>query len=379
MKAGPIKVLHIIGGLQLGGAETLLYRLASRRWADVAHEIICLGKRDWYSAPLEQAGVTVHHLGTETAVAGLLRVPSLWRLIKASGADVIQSWMYLSNAVAGAFGKAAGIPVVWGIHASGFDHLSRSSRLAAHAAGRASRGIADFVINCSTRSAEFHQQFGYSAVPGAVIHNGYDPAAYFPDEGARVRARAALGIAADTFVIGSVARWHPQKDVPNLIAALSLVRQRGLPVECLLIGRELDPANGQLVALVRDAGVADAVQLLGPRADTADLARALDLHVLSSNREAFPNVVAETMLSGTPNVVTDVGDAALMARATGWVAPPYDVEALAGGIAAAVQESRKQPADWQQRREDARRSIADRFTFDAMASAYEAIWRKVVR
>ena len=83
------------------------------------------------------------------------------------------------------------------------------------------------------------------------------------------------------------------------------------------------------------------------------------------------------MLCGTPNVVTDVGDSALMVGASGWVVPPRDSRKLADAIGEAHKARSTQPEAWQQRRTAARQSIADRFTFDRMADAYAQIWRRL--
>jgi hypothetical protein len=40
-----LKVLHVIGDLDMGGAETLLYRLAASAETDIEHRVICLGGR----------------------------------------------------------------------------------------------------------------------------------------------------------------------------------------------------------------------------------------------------------------------------------------------------------------------------------------------
>jgi glycosyltransferase involved in cell wall biosynthesis len=90
--------------------------------------------------------------------------------------------------------------------------------------------------------------------------------------------------------------------------------------------------NEDLAQLIRRNGCEREVELLGLRSDVGELARALDLHLSSSSAEAFPNVVAETMLSGTPNVVTDVGDSAFIVGKTGWVVPAQDPERMAEGI-----------------------------------------------
>lgn len=372
-----VKVLHILSGLWLGGAETLLYRLVQRD-SGFTHEVICLGERNYYSGPIEQLGVKVHHLNMASVgsyASGALR---LNRLVRESGADVVQCWMYRANTFGGLAAKAAGIPVAWGIHCSSLEPLGRVSRANVYLGGLLAPRVADFVINCSSKSAELHEPLGYSGAPGAVIHNGYDPDAFFIDDLARARTRRRLGIDDDMFVIGSVARWHPQKDIPNLLRAVEIVASKGVRLRCLLMGRGLDLVDPGFAAAARDSKCGLELLPLGPRSDLADLARALDLHVLAScGAEAFPNVVAETMLSGVPNAVTDIGDSALMVGDTGWVVPPRDPNRLADAILAAYKERSGDPPRWQQRRLESRAQIADNFTFETMAKAYEELWRSL--
>jgi glycosyltransferase involved in cell wall biosynthesis len=235
----------------------------------------------------------------------------------------------------------------------------------------------DRIINCSTRSAELHSLVGYSKSV-TVVHNCYDEVVFYPDEELRSQARRELHIDSDTFLVGSIARWNVRKDVPNLLEALHLVKAMQLPMRTLLIGRGLDSSNADLLSAVESLGCADSVSMLGHRSDLDMLARALDLHVLPSATEAFPNVVAETMLSGTPNVVTDVGDSALIVGDSGWVVPPRDPAKLATAIQAAYGEWKDNPKQWQKRRERARALVVDQFTFEGMAQGYERVWSEVI-
>lgn len=373
-----LRVVHVIGGLGLGGAETLLYRLATHRIPGVEQEVICLGKPDWYSSRLEQQGVTVHHLGMSSPVTAIADLGKLRRLLRESDADVVQTWMYVSNMLVALVSPRA--PVVWAIHNSSLEHIGLMSRLSVHAGGIAARWCADGVINCSQRSAELHGKLGYSAARNAVIHNGYDASNFHPDEDARGATRRAIGIKESSFVIASIARWHSQKDIPTLLRATRLAANGGVPLQCLLIGAGLDASNHDLTAAISETGCEKLVHPMGPRGDIADLARALDVHILaSSGGEAFPNVVAETMLSATPNVVTDVGDSAFMVGDTGWVVPPRDPERLAAAIVEAWTECSKEPGHWAKRRDRARERIGENFTFERMAEAYREVWRDVVR
>ena len=374
-----LKVLHVINGLGPAGAETVLYRLATRK-SDVQHEIICLTGRDRYSPLLEEQGVTIHHLNMTSILPAISGARQLPGLIRRSEADVVQCWMYRSNLLGGLFGRQARLPVVWNIRCSSLGPLRLSSRLVVYAGGLLARWVPDFVVNCSERSTELHARLGYSAVDGCVIANGYDPEEFFPDEAARESVRHSLAVPDDAFVIGSVARWHQQKNIPQVLRAIRLAIDKRTPVRCILVGHELDPGNAELAKAIERAGMSDLVLTLGRRSDLASIARAMDLHVLASvGGEGFPNTVAETMLSAIPNVVTDVGDSGLIVGETGWVIAPGDLDQLTTAISAAHREWAERPEKWQERRTAARKRIAGEFSLDRMAAAYERVWRKVAR
>jgi len=371
-----VRVVHVIGGLGLGGAEALLYRLATRRSA-IVHQVICLGGRGWYSDKLERVGIPVEHLGMRNASSVPLGLARLYRSIKRRDADVVQTWLYSSNLLAGAAARFAGAPVVWGIHAESPHPYGAVQRLLGYAGGTTARWIPNFVVSCSTAAAEGHARLGYRAARGGVIDNGYDPQAFCPDQAARVETRASLGIAPDSFLVGSISRWIDYKDIPTLLRAIGLCARQGLRLQCILVGNELGANNEQLKNSIRESGCAGLVVPLGKRSDVEALGRAIDLHVLSSTTESFGNTVAETMLSGVPNIVTDCGGPPAVVGETGWVVPPRDPERLANAIEQAWSEWSSRPVEWEARRVASRARIVERFSFDAMAAKYEEVWQQV--
>ncbi len=373
-----MKVAHVIGGLGPGGAETLLARLVLRP-SQLEHEVICLGPRDMHSSALEANGVSVHHLDLGSERLPARKLMQVRTLLKASGADVVQGWMYRSNLVAGLFARAGRIPAVWSIHCASLAPLDWSARSWVFASSLFSRLLPAAIINCSQRSIELHGRLGFPQSLVRWVPNGYDSSAFYPDAGDRKRVRDEHGIAEREFVLGAVSRWHEEKDVPGLLTALAKLRDAGEPLKCLLIGHLLDQDNAALMQAIRERELQDLVVPLGRRTDVAKLLRAVDLHVLASRSESFPNVVGEAMLSGTPCVVTDVGDAAYIVGGEGWVAPPGSPELLAARIGEAHRMFVEEPSAWSRRREAARARIVDDFGLERMAQAYEAIWREVAR
>src|SRR4029077_8231929 len=87
--------------------------------------------------------------------------------------------------------------------------------------------------------------------------------------------------------------------------------------------------NQQLAGWIQAVGLRDCCHLLGVRRDMSRLFAGVDIATLSSLTEAFPSVIGEAMACGTPCVVTDVGDSALIVGDAERVVAPGDPDALA--------------------------------------------------
>jgi glycosyltransferase involved in cell wall biosynthesis len=227
---------------------------------------------------------------------------------------------------------------------------------------------------CSRNAVPLHKKIGYHIDKITVIPNGYAVDHIRPCTDSRCQVRRRLGIDNAKPVLGMVARFDPHKDHANLLRALAILTQQGRDYTCLLVGDRMAPDNEALMAMIRQAAIEGNVRLLGPRRDIPAIMNALDVHVLSSMGEAFPNVLAEALACGTPCITTDVGDAALIVGDTGWVIPARDSRALAAAINHALDERRDSPSAWQSRQVESRRRILDNFSLEKMVAAYRALW-----
>ncbi len=369
-------ILHVITTLDGGGAEAVLARLAAADRDDAHHVVALTGGR---AAALERAGVPVHTLDMPRGLAtphGLVR---LARLVRRLRPDIVQSWMYHADLVAGLVVRVlGGPPVVWG-RRTGYrdpDAVSLRTRAVARVCAGVSAFVPARIVSCSETSARLHARRGYADELIRIVPNGYDTTAFAPDVSRGRAVREQWGVGAGTLLFGMVARWDRQKDHANLIAALRLLRDR-LPGawHCVLVGPEMSAANRALAGLVEAAGLGSRVSLAGPRQDVPAVMNALDVHVLSSRGEGFPNVIAEAMACGTPCIATDVGDARLIVGDTGWMVPPGDSTALADAMAAAAAET-ADPARFRARRQAARERIAREFSMERMIRGYRAVWQE---
>ena len=182
------------------------------------------------------------------------------------------------------------------------------------------------------------------------------------------------------------ARWGPRRDWADLPAPLVAEAERRLGAVRGFEPRRGGFSYGVLGVLTLDGGrrvfvkvpklnLRDRLILAGPSDDVPAVMNGLDLHVLSSCAEGFPNVVAEAMACGVYCVVTDVGDAAYIVGDTGVVVPPEQAEALARGIETALCDVAARGHG--RAGEAGRARVLENFDLARMVQRYIAVWRRI--
>ncbi|WP_396621466.1 glycosyltransferase family 4 protein [Marinobacter sp. W-8] len=375
-----MKVLHIITSLDAGGAEGVLARLCV---ADKSndHHIVSLMDEGVYGEVLLKAGVSVSCLRLPKGGVSAKGLFKLWRIIRDIRPNVIQTWMYHADFLGGLIGRLAGVRnIVWGIRNTELapGKSSRSAILVAKLCARLSSRIPARIAVCAEKAVSVHESLGYCREKMVVVPNGYDLSRFrpFPESGSALRRD--LGIPDTSFLMGMVARFDLFKDHETLFAALDLLAAEGVDFQCLLVGTGMTSENTELNEVLMKRSISQRVVLAGRRSDIPEVMSALDLHVLSSSSEAFPNVLAEAMACGTPCVSTDVGDAALIVGDTGWIVPPESPEQLANALRSAVLEYRLME-DWQNRKREARKRIEQRFSLEGMVANFNSLWSEILR
>ena len=202
-----------------------------------------------------------------------------------------------------------------------------------------------------------------------VVHNGASAdASAAPDP-------RLVEFAAGEPLAGFVAGLRDQKGLPDLLAALELLAQRGEAVRFAIVG------NGELRDMVAErlaTGPAGPMTLLLPfDAPVEPYLAALDLFVLPSYWEGLPLAVLEAMHMGLPVVATAVNGTpdAVSDGQTGLLVAPGDPPALAGAIAELMSDAGRRQAMG----EAAARAAAERFTIDRMVDETAVVYAEVLR
>lgn len=373
------RIVHIITGLDTGGAEMALYRLLSRLSPCFQSQVISLTTVGEVGKRIQELGVYTEAFGMKSRVPNPFSLFRLARKLKGIKPDIVHTWMYHADLMGGLAARMAGVPAVtWAIRNGDpyVDKTKCTTRAVARVCAQLSLMVPSRIISCSNTACDIHVALGYDKSRFVIIPNGFDISYFCPDSAARVDVRQELGIPVDAPVIGLVARLAPQKNHQGFFEAAGKLHAMRPYVHFVLAGKDIEKNNPQVAAWVRKAGIEQVTHLLGLRNDIPRLTTAFDIATSSSWDEAFPNVVGEAMACGVPCVVTDVGDSAFIVGDTGMIIKPGDMHSLA----TAWEKLLSLPPD--ERRalgKRARTRVKENFELGAVVRRYEALYEELSR
>ncbi|MBB6285316.1 glycosyltransferase family 4 protein [Geobacillus subterraneus] len=368
------RLIHLITGLNAGGAEMMLYNLLSkinREKFDV--KVISLTDVGPVGEKIKKLRVPVMGLGMKRGVPNPFFLLKLAMILKKEKPDILQTWMYHSDLLGLLAGKLAGTHrIVWGIHHSNLNPES-NKKLTIKVAQMCARlsGMTDKIVCCSESSFNVHSKIGYNSEKMVVIPNGFDIGRFLPDVIAKKRLKDELSISENSYIIGLVARWDPLKDHYNFVQAAKIVAVNVPNVHFVLCGDDITTQNKTLISWIKEANVEQSFHLLGRREDVNKIMPAFDLLVSSSKGEAFSNVLGEAMACEVPCVVTDVGDSAYIVGDTGFVVPPEKPDLLAEAIIQFLNLSKNEREHLGKL---ARERVQNYFSLDLIVKKYEEVY-----
>ena len=320
-------VLFLIRSLHRGGAERQLITLAIGLHQRGRRVVVATFYPDGeLAAELAVAGVPLRSLDKRGRWDLIGASRRLLEIVRRERPAVLHSYLPDPNILTGLLRPwLRGIRVVWGVRASHMDpqYYDWTSRAAYAAAAMLSR-LADVVIVNSSAGELHHRERGYAREKLHVVPNGIDTARFARTETGRRQIRAEWGIAENAPLIGLVARLDPMKDHGTFLLAARQVMKMIPHARFVCVGDGPAEYAAQLAEQAATLGIGASLVWAGGRDDMPAVYSALDIATSTSLGEGFPNVIAEAMSCGTPCVVTDVGDSALIVGAFGMVVPARD-------------------------------------------------------
>lgn len=294
-------VLHITVGLNLGGAEKLIYDVVTRTDPQKFHvEVLALKHGGPVAEMLRKKGVPVTILGG-CGPWDLLAFVKAFRFLRSRPIDIIHSHLYWAHVVASLFKCRA--KVIWHVHETGFWMTPLWTLIERTCARRVDR----FIAISNAAMTQLLKRVPSALGKVTLIPNGVEitaRATVTPDEKAQLKKN--LLSLSNRPVIGFVGRLDDRyKGIKTLISAARIV-VKSVPNACFaLIGAGKD--FEELEAFVKLNGLQDAVYFLGEKENLGGFYRSFDVFVLPSHAEGLGIAILEAMEASLPVVATNVG------------------------------------------------------------------------
>ncbi len=322
----PIRILQMIDGLNVGGAEILLRDLAYELQEAGYHVSVCYRTHGPVAHDITTMGIPLTRLRRLARVDPTLLF-QMCQVIRRERPQVVHTHLIKSDFFGRLAARLCGVPVVvstlhncdaWAANPL----LARTYML--------STLFADELIAVSDEVRTFAiEQMGISATKIHTIPNGVSMARFEQQSTAGQAVRRELGIADDAPTVGIIARLMPQKDHATFLAAAAQIHQAMPQARFLVVGD--GRLRETLIAQATDLGLNQAVIFCGLRSDIPDVLDTLDLLVFSSRWEGLPVALLEGMAAARPVVATAVGGVpgVVIDGHTGLLVPPGDPGSLA--------------------------------------------------
>jgi len=337
------KVLVLIKGLGLGGAERLL--VDSLPFLDRSrfdyHVAYLLPWKRFLVPELESAGIPVHCLGgmwnssegsqASSWEAVALLPQALRRLLmlqRRERFDVIQADLPVAGILARVAGRLSSVPVVYTEHnlQERYHSVTRWANAATYAWNRRVLAVSGEVAESIGRRGLVVRTRVVTLMNGVPVEQVRAEAAQGHD------VRRELNIPEDHLVVGTVAVLRSQKRLTDWFQVAARVAAERPHVTFLLVGG--GPLEAEVRTLVESLGLSPRVRMPGFRADGRRLMGTMDVFLMTSEFEGLPIALLEAMTLGKPVVSTRVGGIPEVVETgvTGLLAPVGALDELTSSV-----------------------------------------------
>jgi hypothetical protein len=357
-----MKLLHIINDLDPGGAEKILYKILSNSLEK--HFVVSLKKNGLLLNDINKLNIKYFYLNINNPFTFCISIYQYYFILKDVKPDIIQTWLYKSDLFGGFFAYIFGYRnIYWNLRNNKASNLKNF--IIIKILSFFSYFIPKKIICCSNSAIVTHHKYGYDKKKFYLIYNGYE----------LLNTNKYISKDNKIFNIANISRWNKVKNhIFILKLAKYLKNKTNLKFKIYLYGSGLTNENKELINIINNLDIKDEIILKGYSNNLSNDLKDIDLHILTSLSESFPNVVAETMFLSIPNISTNVGDVKNIIKDTGWIIDNYNIKNFASVILLANNERIYNNNSWKSRKNICFERIKKYFDKYQMLKKYEEIW-----
>lgn len=375
-----LRILHVIGGGEFGGAEQHILNLLASFPKDALEATVVCFYDSVFADQLRKAGipvVTLHQYGR----FDLRLLSAIKRTILQYKPDIIHTHGVKANFFSRLAARGNVSTLITTVHSSlRYDYVNPLAYMIVSLMERGTRRFNKHFIAVSATIGELLRQDGIPADAISVIYNGIDLTPLRRTElrqTDRQLLRREWNIPDDAFVFGTVARFVPVKGLPHLVNGFARLLREQPENDFRLVMVGDGPERQVLEDKVKEHGIGDRVHLTGFRQDIPACLHAIDAFVHSSIYEALGYTIIEAMASEVPVIATNVGGVKefVTPHETGLLINPADAQALADAMKTIAADPGLRSKLVQQ----ALQMVEETFTVGQMARKTAELYRSLVR
>ncbi len=299
-----MKVIHLIGGGDTGGAKTHVLNLLKELNRHIDARLVCFRKGE-FSEDAEKLGIPIDVIESGNPVVGLRE---LKKLIGDQKVDILHCHGARGNLMGNLIKKHVSAPVVTTVHSDyRLDYLGRPvARLSYGTTNMLALRRVNYYIGVSDPMTDILIERDFPADRIYTIYNGIDfktPISCVPKE----EFLASLGVKYQQgdILAGIAARLNPVKDYPTLLKAMKLACEKEPRLKLVSAGDGEDLQK--LQELAKTLGIEDRVFFAGWVKDMNSFYHAIDINLLTSLSETFPYALTEGARMHRATIASRVG------------------------------------------------------------------------
>lgn len=366
------RILHIIGGGEIGGAEELVYtmmKLTNPEQYDVHLICLCEGP---FADLVGAEGFPARTIPMRHK-ADIKKIKSVRAYIREQQIDLVHTHGVRANLIGRPAAKREGIPVVTTFHSMlRYDYDRNWKASLARLLTMQGNHYTDTFIAISHAIGEDLRNMHIDPERIQVIHSGLD-VSKFQSRRDTDQLKERLGLSPERLTFTMVARLHPVKGHRYFLSAARRLVDAGVPAQFLLIGEGI--SRPEIEAQVKELGLESLVFMPGYYSKVEDIYRISDVLCVPSLMEGLGLVILEGMYFGVPIIASRVGGIPELIEdgKSGLLIPPADVEALYE----AMYKTACSPELMQQLAQEGRRRV-QHFTVESMAQQVEKCYEQLL-
>ncbi len=368
-----IKILYLITGLNIGGAEIVLRDIVQEINADrfqiVVVSLISTGQ---IGRELRENGFIVLSLDVKMKYDPRLLIRFLL-LLKRERPDILHTHLFHANVLGRIIGKIAGVPIIIStIHNEYFGGRLRELLL------MWTRGLCDMTTVVSKKvSIRMMKLHIVTEKTCRVIHNGILLNSFpliLPHEREKHRLQRNLNLFHPVFVC--IGRLTKQKGYEFLLQTIFILKQRIPNLKLLIVGEGEERLS--LEKKIKELQIQDQVELVGSQSIVRDFLAVADIFLLPSIFEGFGIVILEAMACGIPVIASNVGavNEIIQCEHSGFIVEPNDEYAFMKEIEKVLSLSQEEKIKVVSA---ARNVVENKFSIEKIAEEYQQLYEELLK